>query len=138
VSVQTLIIGRQVRRAQSRTEKELTAMAQFQAAPRVRIAAHPPALSRPSGAFAAERRRRERHYRLRRRDLLEDLGAGLLITVLLLMLTAGLGVLALLDLALVSLLVVSSLIGRRRRRRDGPRATRRRRKPVPPRQADST
>jgi hypothetical protein len=91
-------------------------MARSQAAPRVRFAAHPPPASRPSGALAAERRRRQRHYRLRRRDLLEDLGAGLLMTVLLLTLTAGLGVLALLDLGLVGVLVVSGLIGRRRRR----------------------
>jgi hypothetical protein len=68
---------------------------------------------------AAERRRRERHYRLRRRDLLEDVGAALIMTILLLMLTAGLGVLALLDGVLLGLLVASGVVKRRRGRRVG-------------------
>lgn len=91
-------------------------MTRSQAAARVRPAPHRQAPSRPPRVLAADRRRRERHYRLRRRDLLEDLGAGLLVTVLLLMVTAGLGVLALLDLALLVLLVVSGVVERRRRR----------------------
>ena len=74
---------------------------------------------RRSASPSVERRRRARHYRLRRRDLVEDLGAGLLGAILLLVLTAGLGMLALLDLALVGGLVVSGVIARRRRRRNG-------------------
>ena len=102
-------------------------MTRSQAAARVRPAPDRPPPSpptgvrppgvRPPGARATERRRRERHYRLRRRDLLEDLGVGLLLTALLLMLTAGLGVLALLDVALVGLLGATGVVERRRRRR---------------------
>jgi hypothetical protein len=104
-------------------------MTRSQAAARVQPAPHRPAPSPPrlSGAQATERRRREQHYRLRRRDLLEDLGAGLLVTILLLMLTAGLGVLALLDLALLALLVASGVV-ERRRRRTGRNALRQRRR----------
>jgi hypothetical protein len=105
-------------------------MTRSQAAVRVRPAPHRPAPSRPPAVLATERRRRERHYRLRRRDLLEDVGAGLLVTVLLLMLTAGLGVLALLDLALLCLLVASGVVERRRERRADRVALRQRRKPV--------
>lgn len=98
-------------------------MTRSQAAARVQPAPHRPAPSRAPGARATERRRREQHYRLRRRDLLEDFGAGLLVTVLLIMLTAGLGVLALLDLALLGLLTASGVVERRRQRtgRDAPR-----------------
>jgi hypothetical protein len=105
-------------------------MTRSQAAARVRPAPHRPAPSRPAAVLATERRRRERHYRLRRRDLLEDVGAGLLVTVLLLMLTAGLGVLALLDLVLLGLLVADRVLERRRRRRAGRDALRQRREPV--------
>jgi len=117
---------------QKREETQL--MTRSQAAARVRSAPHrpspSPAPSRPSGVLATERRRRERHYRLRRRDLLEDVGAGLLVTVLLLMLTAGLGVLALLDLALLALLVASGVVERRRRRHARRNALQQRREPV--------
>jgi hypothetical protein len=109
-------------------------MTPSQASARARPAPHRPApsssSSRPSGVPATERRRRERHYRLRRRDLLEDVGAGLLLTVLLLMLTAGLGVLALLDVALVALLVASGVFERRGRRQARRNALRHRREPV--------
>jgi uncharacterized protein (DUF58 family) len=54
---------------------------------------------------------------LRRRDLLEDVGAAVIVTVLLLMVTAGLGVLALLDLGLLGLLLASGVVTRRRRQR---------------------
>ena len=105
-------------------------MTRSQAAARVQAAPHRPSPSRPSGRLATERRRRERHYRLRRRDLLQDVGAGLLVTVLLLMLTAGLGVLALLDLALLLLLVASGVVERRRRRHAGRDVLRQRRDSV--------
>ncbi len=102
-------------------------MAPPPAAARARPAAEPSRPSRPLRASrpsrrpraTADRRRRERHYRLRRRDLVQDLGAGLLVAVLLFMLTAGLGVLALIDFALIGLLIASGVIGRRRRRRAG-------------------
>lgn len=99
-------------------------MAPSPAAARARPAAEPSSPLRPSRASrasrrpksTADRRRRERHYRLRRRDLIQDLGAGLLGAVLLFMLTAGLGVLALIDFALVGLLIASRMIGRRHQR----------------------
>lgn len=99
-------------------------MAPSPAAARARPAAEPSSPLRPSRASrpsrrpkaTADRRRRERHYRLRRRDLIQDLGAGLLGAVLLFMLTAGLGVLALIDFALVGLLIASGMIGRRHQR----------------------
>ncbi|HET9102795.1 MAG TPA: hypothetical protein VFN55_05525 [Solirubrobacteraceae bacterium] len=79
---------------------------------------------------SAERRRRERHFARRRRDLLQDAAAALIASVLLLCVTAGLGVLALLMLA-VSAVLIGSLLGeriiRRRRERAGARPTRRRR-----------
>jgi hypothetical protein len=52
------------------------------------------------------------------------------VTVLLLMLTAGLGVLALLDLALLALLVASGVVERRRRRHARRNALQQRREPV--------
>ena len=67
---------------------------------------------------------------MRRRDLLQDLGAGLLLTALLLMLTAGLGVLAVLDLALLGLLAASGLVERRRRWRAHRHGPQQRRKAV--------
>jgi hypothetical protein len=107
-------------------------MAQPQASPRARPAADPtPArrASRPGWTAAAERRRRARHYRLLRRDLVEDLGAGLLLSVLLFLFTAGLGVLALIEIPLVGALIAAGVIDRRRRRQRAQRiaADRRRR-----------
>ena len=64
-----------------------------------------------------ERRRRARHYRLRRRDLLEDLAGGALLAIALLAVTSGLGVLALLEVPLVGILVTVAIITRRRARR---------------------
>jgi Flp pilus assembly protein TadB len=66
---------------------------------------------------ATERRRRERHYRWRRRDLLQDSGLALAITIVLIAETAGLGVLALLIVALAGGLIGSTVAGRVRRRR---------------------
>ena len=80
-----------------------------------------PARSRE--AMRAERRRRERHFRLRRRDLLLDAAMALGLTVILISVTAGLGVLALLELP-IALGVAASVIvervrqGRRGRARD--------------------
>ena len=77
-----------------------------------------------------ERRRRARHFRLRRRDLLGDLAAGALLAIALLALTSGLGVLALLEVALVAILVAGGVIARRRARRVGASRTRTRRKSI--------
>jgi hypothetical protein len=93
---------------------------------RPRAPRRPPPSARPAAdparrARAAERRRRERHFRHRRRDLLQDTGVALAITILLIAATAGLGVLALLMIPLAGGLIGSSVGGRvrRRRRRSG-------------------
>jgi predicted lipid-binding transport protein (Tim44 family) len=75
----------------------------------------------------AQRRQRQRHFARRRRDLLEDLGFGLILTVLLGIFTAGLGVIALLEIPLGLALVASVLVPRARRRRAAQAAPRRRR-----------
>jgi hypothetical protein len=105
-------------------------MAHSQAARRAHFTAEPAPVVRPERpvrtarpaptpgtSAAARRRRRARHYRLRRRDLVEDLGAGLLLAVLLFLATAGLGVLALLEIPLVGILVAAGVLDRRRRSR---------------------
>jgi hypothetical protein len=71
----------------------------------------------PARARSAERRRRERHFRRRRQDLLQDAGLALVITVVLIMETAGLGVLALLMIPLAGVMVGTNVAGRVRRRR---------------------
>lgn len=67
--------------------------------------------------ISPERRRRERHYRLRRRDLLVDAGLAFALTIALITITAGLGVLALLELpiagGLIASLVAERVAGRR-------------------------
>jgi hypothetical protein len=91
-------------------------MAQPQSARR----ADPALWSPPSPRQAAadpERRRRARHFRLRRRDLLEDVAGGALLAIVLLALTSGLGVLALLEVPLAGILVAAGVITRRRGRR---------------------
>jgi hypothetical protein len=78
----------------------------------------------------AERRRRERQRRRLRRDLLEDFGLGLLLTLTALIMTAGLGVLALLEVPVIGAVIVSfGLEQRQRRARSataGPSGSRRR------------
>ncbi len=69
---------------------------------------------------ARERRRRERHFRRRRRDLLEDSGIALALVVGLVSVTAGLGVLALIEVPLAVGLIVSMLAERAVRRRRAP------------------
>jgi hypothetical protein len=61
-----------------------------------------------------ERRRRERHWRALRRDLVQDMTVALLLMLLALLLTAGLGVMALLELP-VGAAVVGSFIAERAR-----------------------
>jgi Flp pilus assembly protein TadB len=79
--------------------------------------AGPPGPRRHPTAAASERRRRERHFARRRRDLLEDIGAALVLTVLMLSLTAGLGVIALVELAGTLALTACYVLERRKRRK---------------------
>lgn len=71
----------------------------------------PPQASRRPGP---ERRRRERHFRRRRRDLVEDAAIACALSIVLISVTAGLGVLALVELP-VAALVAASLIAERMR-----------------------
>ena len=66
--------------------------------------------------MAIRRARRER-FRQRRRDLAQDVVVALLLTSLLFALTAGLGVVALIDVPIAMVLVASIVIDRRRRSR---------------------
>jgi hypothetical protein len=68
-------------------------------------------------ADQAGRRRRERHRRRLRRDLLEDFGLALLVSVTALIMTAGLGVIALLEVPLLGAVIASFWLERRVRRR---------------------
>jgi uncharacterized membrane protein len=70
-------------------------------------------------AARAERRRRERHFARRRRDLLEDVALALLLTIFALILTAGLGVIALIEIPVAGAAIGSVVLERwvRRRRR---------------------
>lgn len=63
-----------------------------------------------------ERRRQRRLLARRRRDLLEDSVAALVLTIVAITLTAGLGVIALIELPVVLALVISYVRDRRRRR----------------------
>jgi Flp pilus assembly protein TadB len=87
---------------------------------------------RPARARAnAERRRRQRHFARRRRDLLEDTALALLLTVVLLTVTAGLGVIALLEIPMAIVLIASIVIPRVRRRRQFVRPVPSARRPSP-------
>ncbi|MDQ6836399.1 MAG: hypothetical protein M3016_09455 [Actinomycetota bacterium] len=85
---------------------------------------------RPASSTRAsrDRRQRERHFRRRRRDLLEDAAFALLATIILISATAGLGVLALLEIPMVGI-VVGSIVAERmiRKRRAVPVRSRPRR-----------
>jgi Flp pilus assembly protein TadB len=63
-----------------------------------------------------ERRRRELHFRRRRRDLLQDGVLGLLLAIVLLSVTAGLGVLALIEIIVAVTALGAMLIPRGYRR----------------------
>jgi len=78
---------------------------------------------------SVERRRRQRHFARRRRDLLEDAGVALTVSLVLVVFTAGLGVLALLMMLLVA--VIAGLAIAQRvitSRRAGSRSSPRRRR----------
>jgi Flp pilus assembly protein TadB len=77
----------------------------------------PPARRRQPSPATIERRRRQRHFARRRRDLLEDVCAALVLTIFMLCLTAGLGVIALIEIACTLALAASYLLERRRRRK---------------------
>lgn len=62
-----------------------------------------------------ERRRRELHLRRLRRDLLEDFGIAIVLMILVLVITAGLGVVALLEIPVAGAVVASYVLERRRR-----------------------
>ncbi len=83
-----------------------------------RTAEHRP--SAPQG----ERRRRAQHFRRRRRDLLVDATLALILTIVLLSLTAGLGILMLVVVPMAAGLIVHRIIQRRRARREAPRGRR--------------
>ncbi len=74
---------------------------------------------RTERAAKLELRRRERHFRRRRRDLLEDAGFALVVTITLLTVTAGLGILALIEVPIAAALVTSVLAERAIKRRRG-------------------
>jgi hypothetical protein len=77
---------------------------------------------------SAERRRRQRHFARRRRDLIEDGAVALVISLALLVMTAGLGVLALFMMLLATLIAGSVIVPRAiRRHRAGSRSARSRR-----------
>ena len=76
------------------------------------------------------RRQRTRHIRRRRRDLLFDCGIAVVLTVGLMIATPGLGVVAIVDVAIAVALLASVIVElrlratRRRRRRGDPAAAR--------------
>jgi hypothetical protein len=82
------------------------------ASARARIPADPAARAR-----RAERQRRERHLRRLRRDLLEDVAMAIGLMIVILSVTAGLGVVALLEIPVGAAVLASFLVERRIRRR---------------------
>jgi hypothetical protein len=66
-------------------------------------------------AARLERRRRRRHLQRLRRDLVLDLAAALGLTIAVLIGTAGLGVVALLEIPVAGLVLASFVVERRRR-----------------------
>ncbi len=74
-------------------------------------------------AARTERQRRAQQLRLRRRDLLVDVGIGFLLMIVALILTSGLGVIALIAIPVTVGLIASVVV--ERRRRNGPRRPRR-------------
>lgn len=87
----------------------------------------PPRTSRTTGrrvatrpvesAVMLERRRRLRQYRLRRRDLLQDAVIAMALMVLALIITPGLGLLALYEILVALGLMMTVLVERRIRKR---------------------
>lgn len=82
----------------------------------------PPAPSPTQNDRAAklERRRRAQHFQRRRRDLLQDTALASALTIALVSATAGLGVLALIEMPVAAALIASLLIERAIRKRRTP------------------
>jgi hypothetical protein len=72
-----------------------------------------------------ERHRRAQHFRRRRRDLLEDLAMAVVLAAIVIIATAGLGVVAIIDIGvavgLVGTLLAEREFRKRRGRRQAPR-----------------
>jgi hypothetical protein len=80
---------------------------------------------------SAQRRRRQRHFARRRRDLIEDGAVALVVSLALIVFTAGLGVVALFMVLLVGLTAASVIVPwaiRRRRARSRSSRPRRQRR----------
>lgn len=65
----------------------------------------------------AARRRRQRHLRLLRRDLLADVVSAVVLTIVMLSVTAGLGALALAEIPVAGAVIGSFILERRTRTR---------------------
>lgn len=76
---------------------------------------HSPRTTAQRRRTTSERRRRERHFRRRRRDLLEDAVLGFVLAIVLIGVTAGLGVLALVVVPAGLALIVWVVVVRVRR-----------------------
>jgi Flp pilus assembly protein TadB len=87
------------------------------ASPARRLPYQPPAPEpEQRSPTAQQRRRQQRLLARRRRDLLEDVVAAIVLTIVAITLTAGLGVIALIEVPVVLALVISYVRDRRRRR----------------------
>jgi Flp pilus assembly protein TadB len=96
------------------------------ASPARRLPDPPPAPEpEQSSRPALQRRRQQRLLARRRRDLLEDVVAAIVLTIVAITLTAGLGVIALIEVPVVLALVISYVRDRRRRRTPNSRRGRR-------------
>ena len=71
----------------------------------------------PARAGRDARRRRVQLIRRRRRDLLEDIGLAMVLAIFVLSVTAGLGIVAILEVPAIGLLLGSVIVERRRRQR---------------------
>src|SRR5436190_14776377 len=77
-----------------------------------------PASRGPMDRSAREvRRQRQRHLRRRRRDLLEDVCLAIVLTIGLIVATAGLGVVVIIDFSIAAAMIASVVLERRMRNR---------------------
>lgn len=84
------------------------------------------ASQRVDRAVRIERRRRVQHLRRRRRDLLEDVAMAVVLTIVVMILTAGLGVVAIIEVPVAVAVLGSVLMEREiRKRRIAHRSARR-------------
>jgi hypothetical protein len=73
---------------------------------------HRPSSSPAARAARTERRRRQRHIRQLRRDMLVDVSLAILLTVAAISVTAGLGVIAIIELPVACAVIGSFLVER--------------------------